>query len=80
MTSKLLIPFVTMAVQMIIDSHLVREYEITFLPMEHWQKSSKKFISKITKRHIVIKKARTTTEKKLADKSYFLIVVLSKAT
>ena len=26
----------TMAEQMIIDSHLVREYERIFLPMEHW--------------------------------------------
>jgi hypothetical protein len=29
---QLLVPFTTMAVQMIIDSHLVREYERTFPP------------------------------------------------
>ena len=29
-------PLKTMAEQMIIDSHLVREYERIFLPMEHW--------------------------------------------
>ena len=33
--SKIIVPFTTMAVQMIIDIHLVREYERTFLPMEH---------------------------------------------
>jgi hypothetical protein len=32
MTSKLLVPFIIMAVQMIIDSHAVGEYERTFLP------------------------------------------------
>lgn len=32
---KLLVPFTAMAVQTIIDNHLVREYERIFLPMEH---------------------------------------------
>jgi hypothetical protein len=29
-------PFMKMALQTIIDIHLVREYEKTFLSMEHW--------------------------------------------
>jgi hypothetical protein len=35
----------------------------------HWQKSSKKSISKITKQHIVIR-TRILEQKKLADKAY----------
>jgi len=45
--------------------------------LRHWQKSSKS-ITKITRRHIVIK-ARTT-KKKLADKSYFDCIIHSSAS